>query len=56
MNKKWQDMSAEEKIEELARHINAIALRLDQVEQKLKGMDDKVEKEKKLAPDPQGFG
>jgi hypothetical protein len=56
MNKTWQDMNAAEKIEELSRHLNALAMRLEGVEQKLKGIDDKVAKEKLAAPDPQGFG
>ena len=56
MNKTWQEMSADEKIDDLSRHLNALAIRLEGIEQKLKGIDDKVAKEKLTAPDPQGFG
>jgi hypothetical protein len=56
MNKTWQDMNADEKIDDLSRHLNALALRLEGVEQKLKEIDDKAANEKLAAPDPQGFG
>ena len=46
MNKTWQEMSADEKIDDLSRHLNALAIRLEGIEQKLKGIDDKVAKEK----------
>jgi hypothetical protein len=56
MNKTWQDMNTDEKIDDLSRHLNALALRLEGVEQKLKAIDDKAANEKLAAPDPQGFG